>query len=399
MKKFFKFVFVIALAFCLLYAYNAHTNGELVQTIDKLTMVKETETTVSVTKSKNKNSVALADILNTALTEDERKAFDIIYNGLSTHKSSVNIYQNIETDRIFELVELVLAQHPEIFWTKGDCTFSNSGRLTFKYVYSHEQAQEKTLLIEKKAEDILKNIDSKSSDYEKSLALFDYITMHTTYAYDEAADMKNHCEISTIEGVFLNGRAVCSGYSKAYQYLLSLCGIDAITISGFASAPNGSEQHAWTAQVIDDEIYFSDTTWGDSFEKSKDNSSVSHIFFLMNSEELEKTHSCSESFSAVKSQSKKDYFVREGLYFEKYNQSEIRSKIKDTVEKDENSIHLKFANTDEYKTAKENLFDNQGIYFILRTIDPLSKKIKTDTIKYSNDDTHNTITIFFSEKE
>lgn len=397
MKKFFKFVFVIALAFCLLYAYNAHTNGELVQTIDKLTMVKETETTVPTTKSKS--TVTLADTLNSALTDDEQKAFDIIYNGLSTHKSSVNIYQNIETDRIFELVELVLSQHPEIFWTKGDCTFSNSGRLTFKYAYSYEQAQEKALLIEKKADDILKTMDSKSSDYEKSLALFDYITMHTTYAYDEAADINNHCEVSTIEGVFLNGKAVCSGYSKAYQYLLTLCGMDAVTISGYANTPNGSENHAWTAQVIDNEIYFSDATWGDGFEKNKDSNSVSHIFFLMNSEELEKTHSCNDNFSAIKSTGENNYFVRQGLYFETYSQPDIRNRIKNAFEADENDIQLQFANPEEYKTAKENLFDNQGIYFILKTIDPLSKKIKTDTIKYSNDDEHNTITIFFSEKE
>ena len=119
----------------------------------------------------------------------------------------------------------------------------------------------------------------------------------------------------------------------------------------------------------------------------------------MNSEELKKTHSCNDNFSAIKSTGENNYFVREGLYFEKYSQPDIRNRIKNAFEADENDIQLKFANTEEYKTAKENLFDNQGIYFILKTIDPLSKKIKTDTIKYSNDDAHNTITIFFSEKE
>lgn len=399
MKKFLKFIFVVLIAFCLLYAYNTHTNGELVQTIEKLTKIQESETITPSTSSNSKSTVTLADKVNSSLTSDEQKAFDIIYNGLNSHKSSVNIYQNIDPDRIFELMELVLSEHPEIFWTKGDCTFSNSGRLTFKYSYTYEQAKEKKLLIEKKTKDILNSIDSKDSEYEKSLALFDYVTKNTTYAYEEAADINNHCEISTIEGVLLNGKAVCSGYSKAYQYLLNLCGIDAITISGAAETPNGKESHAWTAQIIDNEIYFSDATWGDGFEKNKDDNFISHIFFLMNSEELKKTHTCNDNFSAIKSTGENNYFVKQGLYFEKYNQPDIRSKIKKAIDSNDNGIQLKFADNDEYEIAKENLFDNEGIYFILKTIDPLSKKIKTDTIKYSNDDEHNTITIFFDKKD
>lgn len=399
MKKFLKIAFVIILAVGMLYAYNIYSGGALVQTINNL---KQTQiTTTNIYKSsaiENNSTQTLSAQVHSELSADEQKVFDIIYDGLSAYKSSVNIYQEIESDRIFELVELVLAEHPEIFWSKGDCSFSTGGRLTFAYPYTKNETQEKNALIENRAKKIFKEINILGDDYEKSKAIFDYITLNTSYAAEEAENIDENLPISTIEGVFLDGEAVCSGYAKAYQYLLSMAGIDAVTISGDARTPTGNARHAWTAQVIDGEVYFSDATWGDGFENAGNSDFVSHTYFLMNSEEIEKTHSCQNMYSAIKSTAQKDYFVREGLFFDAYDLSGIRTKVKESLDNKELGTEFKFADSQAYEEACAQLFDNENIYLVLKSSDPFSSSIDTSRINYSCDDTHNTITIFFNYK-
>lgn len=399
MKKFLKITFVIILAAGMLYAYNIYSNGTLVQTINNLKQTQITTTNIYKNSATENNSTqTLSAQVQSELSADEQKAFDIIYDGLSSYKPSVNIYQEIESDRIFELVELVLSKHPEIFWSKGDCSFSTGGRLTFTYPYTKNETQEKNALIENRAKEIFKEINPQGDDYEKSKAIFDYITLNTSYADEEAENIDENLPISTIEGVFLDGEAVCSGYAKAYQYLLSMAGIDAVTISGNARTPTGNARHAWTAQVIDGEVYFSDATWGDGFENAGNSNFVSHTYFLMNSEEIEKTHSCQNMYSGIKSTAHKDYFVREGLFFDAYDLSGIRTKVKESLDNKELGTEFKFTDSQVYEEACAQLFDNENIYLVLKSSDPFSSSIDTNRINYSCDDTHNTITIFFNYK-
>lgn len=402
MKKSSLILLGIVLIAVAVIGFNLYSGGAIVQTIENLVPTqKEILTTQLQNQSMETNGrKTFGEQLFDSMTQDEKKAYDSIYDAMCKRKDTVNIYQNLETERIFELVQLVISQHPEIFWSKGDCTFASNRVLTLKYPYSLEEIEEKNYLIEKKAKEILDKINPSGSEYEKSLAVFDYLISNTSYAHDAIHDIDNHIEISTIEGVFLNSSAVCSGYSKAYQYLLSLAGMDAITITGTAQTPDGEGDHAWTAQVIDGEVYFTDPTWGDCYESAADNNFVSHIYFLMNSEEIEKTHKINSLHNFINSTAdQNNYFVKESLYFEEYSQADIRNAIKNSLENNENGIELKFADNEVYEKARYALFDNEAIYFILMSIDWFSGALDGEKISYSCNDTHRVITIFYEFKE
>ena len=55
--------------------------------------------------------------------------------------------------------------------------------------------------------------------------------------------------------MFHNGKAVCDGYTGAYNLLLKLEGIDCYAL------PNAT--HIWTVAVLDGKTVHIDTTWGD----------------------------------------------------------------------------------------------------------------------------------------
>ena len=122
-----------------------------------------------------------------------------------------------------------------------------------------------------KAKDVLRNIISKDmNDFEKALAIYEYIIYAVTYDNDTYANLEampsaeNACYY--LEGVFDYGRAVCDGKSKAFVLLCGIEGIDAVREFGYDERSNVG--HAWNYVKIDGEWYCVDTTAGDSFQSA-----------------------------------------------------------------------------------------------------------------------------------
>ena len=130
------------------------------------------------------------------------------------------------------------------------------------------------------AKDVLRNIIYRGmSDYEKALAIYEYIVSSVTYDYDAASDVENIANHENacyyLEGVFLNGRAVCDGKSKAFVLLCGIEGIDAVREFGYSV--DGTSGHAWNYVKIDDIWYVVDTTNGD-VAKNVESSSLAQFF-------------------------------------------------------------------------------------------------------------------------
>ena len=91
------------------------------------------------------------------------------------------------------------------------------------------------------------------SDYDKILAICQYICEIVEYGYDD----DNDCY--SAYGALKNGLAVCDGYHDLTYALLMEAGIDTACVSGKA---NGGS-HAWNIVLLDGLYYNLDTTWAD----------------------------------------------------------------------------------------------------------------------------------------
>ena len=126
----------------------------------------------------------------------------------------------------------------------------------------------KAELFYERAKMILREIITDGmSDYEKALAIYDYLLEAVNYDYaayynvNQNGDEKdNTCYY--LEGVFEEGRAVCDGKSKAYVLLCGIEGIECVRAFGSALA-SGGVGHAWNYVKIGDVWYLVDTTEGD----------------------------------------------------------------------------------------------------------------------------------------
>lgn len=92
-------------------------------------------------------------------------------------------------------------------------------------------------------------LTSAMSQKEKARVYFDWIVTHCDYDWDFGST-------SFIPyGVFSKEKAVCEGYTGAYNLLLKLEGIDCST--------EKTSDHIWTTATLDGTLYHIDATWGD----------------------------------------------------------------------------------------------------------------------------------------
>ena len=126
-----------------------------------------------------------------------------------------------------------------------------------------------------KAEEIIRTVIADGmSDYDKALALHDWLCANA--AYDNT--FTNY----EADGVLLKGTGVCQSYTLAYQLLLNMVGIENDTETG--------DDHIWNMICLDGDWYHVDVTWDDQEEGWE------YDFFCVTNEALSgiESHECYE---------------------------------------------------------------------------------------------------------
>ncbi len=125
-----------------------------------------------------------------------------------------------------------MADHPEIFYVDGYTLTTHAlgediQDVSFQaeYTFTRQQAQERLLRVEEKADAVLSTLTEDMDDYEKLKTLYESIVTGTEYDLQAPEDQ-------TICSVFLYGKSVCQGYAKAFQYLCQRAGIPAVLVTG-----------------------------------------------------------------------------------------------------------------------------------------------------------------------
>ncbi len=127
-------------------------------------------------------------------------------------------------------------------------------------------------------------ISDDMSDYEKELAVYDWILEWTLYDEDYAnqspsatPDPDNHNPY----GLLTHHTAICYGYTTTFQLFMDMLEIECISVNG--TSHRGEQEHAWNLVKLDDDWYCVDLTWSDSAGDGE----VSYMFFNLTSQEFE----------------------------------------------------------------------------------------------------------------
>ena len=164
---------------------------------------------------------------------------------------------------------------------------------------------------------ISQNISEYMTDYDKELAIHDYIINNCEYGFSDNNDDSEY----SAYGALVNGKAVCSGYAAATNLLLMCVGIDSNVITGLATnlETGETENHAWNQVKIGGEWYHLDTTWDDPVGVRE---SMIHEFFNVSDDIIDDTHEWDKNNATMCSSMKYNYYIRKGAYIYDVNSLE-----------------------------------------------------------------------------
>ena len=265
-------------------------------------------TTKPVTQPKNDDSAYRLDKYS-HLSYYEKEIYDTILSAIENGEEKIDISGDEMTDRIFDKVFYysLVVDHPEYFYVRPFSEGYSNGEEVVKadfrinYIYSAEQIAAKQSKIDSIVASLKKKLPKNATNYDKALLVYDYIIDNCEYA-DEFDNTDNtaaqQSPVSTIEGCLLNKRAVCTGYSRAYKYILNKMGIKCSVVS--------NTEHEWNILMLDNDYYYTDVTWSDTAQ-------TRYKYFAVTTKQITEDHALPEEELPNCTATKDNYNVRNGL--------------------------------------------------------------------------------------
>jgi transglutaminase/protease-like cytokinesis protein 3 len=87
------------------------------------------------------------------------------------------------------------------------------------------------------------------NEFEKELAIRDELAELISYDWDALEDNTLY-DAYTMSGALLRGKAVCEGYAKAFDFLLTLTGIESHYVTGDGFGVGGWGRHALVQSLL-----------------------------------------------------------------------------------------------------------------------------------------------------
>lgn len=300
------------------------------------------------------------------LTKEEQDLYLEILDALLYFRENVKL-STCDKELISRIFQCVLNDHPEIFYVEGYTyteytlgTLLKKITFTGSYSISREEAEQKQVQIEDYVNQCLAGMPEDADEYGKVKYIYEYLIHHTDY--DAAAkDSQNICS------VFLERKSVCQGYAKATQYLLNRAGIFSTLVLGRVV---GGEGHAWNLVRIDGQYYYVDTTWGDASYQAVGSDypagkipTINYDYLCVTTEQMEQTHTFDNVVELpVCTATEANYYVREGVYFEEWDEERVAKIFADSYRKGEAYVTLKCAGEAVYQKMRKTLIEEQGIF-------------------------------------
>jgi len=191
------------------------------------------------------------------LNDKLKKLYKQIYANASRQVSSFAPVENVNTTELKTAFEAFFNDHPEIFWvqTGYSCKHTQDGQcieVTLKYYPITNKLETAQNEFETQAQNIINGASACGTDYEKEKYVHDALIKKVEY--DASAQMSQ-----SAYSALVNGKSVCAGYARAFQYIMQQLGIPAYYCTGYSG-----EEHAWNIVRLGDEYYNIDVTWDDT---------------------------------------------------------------------------------------------------------------------------------------
>ena len=342
------------------------------------------------------------------LDDTEKEIYNLIYKNISEFaESSGPLPSEISFDRCSDITSMVTMDNPHFYWCANPtATFSvdsnnNVKNIIYKYCMNASEVKRRNKQIEKAVKPFVSGIKDSMSDYtvallahENIIKLIDYDTLGLDLQEKDTDHYSKPDNLRSIYGVFVEEKAVCAGYAKAYQYLLNRMGIECTYVRGVC---NGGGRHAWNLVKLEGDYYYVDVTHDDGSNtdpKHHQGSAISYDYFCITTEELLKSRKIDDAeMYPVCTATKCNYYVKSNLYFKEYDAQRITKAIVSEIKAGKKTVSLKAENEKVFRTIFNRLVENHGMHDILRS---LGDSVTNTSYLYSTNEEFNILHLYIN---
>ena len=116
------------------------------------------------------------------------------------------------------------------------------------------------------AREIVASIPEGSSEYDKAMYLYKWLTDNVSYFTDGVPTDYYETEWNLLYDTLVRHDTVCAGYAEALYVMYNLAGIECFTITGALYDGTEWAGHIWNVAKIDGDYYLFDSTWDAALE-------------------------------------------------------------------------------------------------------------------------------------
>lgn len=210
--------------------------------------------------------------------------------------------------------------------------------INFNYYFPRTTLIQYITTTEMKATEIINSIITPDmNDYQKELALHDYIVKNTKYDYVNYQNNTLPRESDLPYGILIKGTGVCEGFAQTMKLLLNKVGIECLVVSGTADG----EPHSWNIVKIAGVYYQLDVTYDDPVGANR---RLFHRYFNLNDTLIAVNHAWDRNCYPRCDATEYNYYKINDLLVE--NLEECQQRIQDTVNVKLDRISLMVLNFD-----------------------------------------------------
>lgn len=297
-------------------------------------------------------------------TDEERRVYLQLANGMRKFAEEIAI--DPVTDEVYTRAYFSVANDfPEYFWMtdamEDGISYDDLSQPTYP-----ERVEETSKELASIATTIVQQAPTENT-YETVKYFYEYIIQQTDYNLAALNDTQLSWDNQSITSVLLNKSSVCAGYSRTFQYLCKLAGIESIFVTGKVTGQNEETiEHAWNLVKIGQTYYGVDTTWGDPvFDEamgSQTQADISYDYLCVPDFIMERSRVADNDLLSYwgndyiyterpltypsYTDNSLNYYVRQGTYFESFDEPTIIETISHQHQLGHNRLVLQFSNAE-----------------------------------------------------
>lgn len=285
------------------------------------------------------------------LSESDKKLYSEFQKAMEdlSNKTRVMFSNEKEAERMYYLVK---GDHPEYFYVNGFEYSNRTDGISVIPVFSYDEGEiiSYRAMNEEAVSEILDRMPGGMGEYEIIRYCYEWIVNNTDYLLGCPDNQE-------MISVFLNHESVCAGYTRAMQYLLQKCNMQAMYVGGFAAG-----RHAWLIVQVDGQYYNLDVTWADNTIPEVPH--PDYAYLLLSTEKISHTHTVNTDIYPAPNCTAMDsnFYVMENLYIKDLDDDVLQEVFDRSKLQYNGTVYMMASDAGMYRALVNYLIKEGNVY-------------------------------------